>query len=480
MRQTLVFSDLHLSPAAAGTGAWMRFRQPRYFADEAFGALVEDLLGRLGAAPLEVVFNGDTFELDGAAAFEGPPDERDENVGRAPAEAAHLARILADHPGMVRAMARLLDRAEHLVFVSGNHDQGLCWPEVQETLRAHLAAAAHREGPGPGGDPGSRIAFAPWFHRTQDGIHVEHGHQLDPDSAVPDPLVPRRPDGEGLWLSLGSAGLRHILGRIGTMNPHVPGSFRLGGPLAYLGHFARYYLGRGRPLLRTWVFGAIRCARHVLRQQRLAEGLAVSTRLDALAAEAARTGLRAGQVRRLRALHVAPVATRPFAVWRTLWLDRLAFAAGGLAAALGGWLLGGWVAGLVGLALVVTGLVTYEHLVTDTPSDAYEASLPWAADRVAGITGAPAVVFGHTHAPSQERLPGGAVYVNTGAWAPAFADAECTRPVRQDRTFTWIRTDQGRVVTARLLAWQRGALVAFDGALLPDFRRQPEAVARAA
>lgn len=474
MRQTLVFSDLHLSPAAPGHGIWMRFRQPRYFADSAFVALVDELLGRLGEAPLEVVFNGDTFELDGAAGYSPVAGERHEDMGREESELAGLEQILTDHHVLVEAMGRLLGRAERLVFVSGNHDQGLIWPGVQALLRERLVAACRSHAPGVTKESlAARILFQPWFHRTADGIHVEHGHQLDPDSAVPDPLLPTRPDGKGLWLSLGSVGLRHILGRIGTMNPHAPGSFQLGGPVSYLVHYGRYYLFRGRSLMRTWVLGAIRSARHVLRQERAVDELLESARLDALAAQARSTGLSAGRVRRLRELMVKPSATRPFSVWRILWLDRLAFAGGILLGGLLAWLLAGWAVALALLALLVTAYVVYEHLAGGTEVNAYEASIPLAANGIAGITKAPVVVLGHTHSPCSERLPGGAVHINTGSWAPAFGDAECMVPVRQDRTFAWVHTEGRRVLAARLLAWRLGELVAHDGALLPDLSARP-------
>jgi hypothetical protein len=266
------------------------------------------------------------------------------------------------------------------------------------------------------------------------------------------------------------------------MNPHVPGSFRMGGVLDYLGHYARYYLLAGRPLVSTWAFGAIRCARHVLVQERQASSLPVSRRLDALAEQAKVTGLSARQVRSLCELRVRRSSERPFTVWRTLWLDRLAFLAGGLILGSAGVLLGTWALGLVALALLVTAYLVYEHLVADEPADAYESSIPWAANRMAAISEAPVVLLAHTHGPLREPLPGGALLVNTGSWAPAFGDAECRVPVRQDRTFAWVLTDGARVVSARLLAFKHQKIVAFDGALLPDLegRAKGTGLARAA
>jgi hypothetical protein len=457
-----------------------------------------------------VVLNGDTFELDGASAWEGLAGGPPADVGRPEAEAAALERILQDHEGFVRALGRLLASGARLVFVSGNHDQGLGWPAVQKTLKKHLVAAARRagneavQGEAVRGealrgaavrgaavrgeaDEGveaetavtDRIVFRRWFHRSNDGLYVEHGQQYDADSAVGDPLVPVRGDGAGLQLSLGSAGLRHILGGIGTMNPHNPRSFRLGGPGAYLRHWLRHYVGQGRSLLRTWIFGALRCALHVLGQRRAGVEAGAAARLDALSRQARAAGLRPGAVRRLRALQRRPVSDRPYAVLRQLWLDRLGLVTLGLLSAAVAGLLGGWVYALVALALFATAFMVYEHVAPGVDGDDYDQALPWTARRVAAITGDTLVVLGHSHRPARRLLPGGATYVNTGAWAPSYADPECTRPVDSDRTFAWVRSDGEQIRVVRLLAWQGGRLVSFDDApapLLPERpRRRPAA-----
>lgn len=463
MKHTFVFSDLHLAVEAPDQGVWMRFRQSRFFIDADFGQLVDRLLDQVADAPFEVVFNGDTFELDGANAYARGARSRPEDLGNEPAEALGLDRILRDHPQFVGALGRLLVRAERIVFVTGNHDLGLHWPTSRDVLRRHLVRAAQDAGartPPPA--LRDRLVFAPWFHRTRDGVYIEHGQQYDQASCTPDPLLPARQDGRGLWQSFGSAGYRHVLGGIGTMNPHNGKSYILGGISGYAYHYFRYYFGRRRSILKTWLFGSIRCARHMLAQREDHAEPGTAARWDGLARLVDQTGLSTHQLRRLRSLWVRPVSDQPYAILRELWLDRvglvtLALLITGVTALLAP----GWIT-LVVLALVVGGLITYERLAPDNDLDAYQDGLEGKAAQIARITGDDVVVLGHTHRPGRTRLPAGGTLINTGSWAPSFADPECTQPVDSHRTFAWIRSDEGRPVSANLLTWQDDRIAAFE------------------
>ena len=52
-----------------------RLQRPQ-FIDDDFAALTDRLLDQVGDQPFEVVFAGDTFELDGASAYTGRPRQR--------------------------------------------------------------------------------------------------------------------------------------------------------------------------------------------------------------------------------------------------------------------------------------------------------------------------------------------------------------------------------------------------------------------
>ncbi len=475
-KHTFVFSDLHLALQAPDDGVWMRFRQRRHFMDSALSQLVDQLLAQVGDAPFEVVFNGDTFELDGANAYRRRPSERPEDLGNEPTESLSLDRVLRDHPVFMAALGRLLARAERLVFVTGNHDLGLYWPTSQQILLRHLVQAALSAGAGQTPELlRERVHFTQWFYRTTDGVYVEHGQQYDPASATPDPLLPARDDGRGLWQSFGSAGYRHVLGGIGTMNPHNHDTYLLGGVVGYGRHFFRYYFGRRRSILRSWLMGSLRCARHMLAQRHDTSEPGTAERWDALARQAEPTGLTPHQLRRLRKLQVRPVSDRPYAILRELWLDRVGLVAAALlltgTVAL---LAPAWVT-LLTLALVVGGLLTYERLAPNNDLEAYEDGLEAKAAHIARITGDTVIVLGHTHRPQRQRLAGGGTLINTGSWAPSFADPECTQPVNTDRTFAWIRSGNGRPAAASLLQWVDGRMATFD----PSPRPSPQRTAAA-
>ncbi len=463
MKHTFVFSDLHLALEAPDHGVWMRFRQRRFFVDDDFGRLVDHLLAQVQSEPFDVVFNGDTFELDGANAYSRQATERPEDLGNEPSEGLALDRILRDHPGFVASLGRLLARAERVVFVSGNHDLGLYWPTSRQILSRHLVGAAQAAGAHT--DPSAlrdRLIFAPWFYRTSDGVYIEHGQQYDSASATPDPLLPTRDDGRGLWQSFGSAGYRHVLGSIGTMNPHNNNSYLLGGLTGYLRHFFRYYFGRRRSLVKSWLMGSVRCARHMLTQRVDHTEPGTAVRWEGLARLAGQTGLSTHQLRRLRNLGARPLSDRPYPIWRELWLDRVALVTAALVlTGLVALVAPVWIT-LAAAALVVAGLITYEGLAPDNDLDAYQAGLTSKAAHITRITGDSVVVFGHTHRPLRVRLSGGGTLINTGSWAPSFADPECTRPVDSHRTFAWIRTAEGRPTKASLLTWSDDQMAVFD------------------
>lgn len=133
-----------------------------------------DLLGRYLAPPfedlaLEIVFNGDTFDLlKTGLSKPGTDGAWPRHVTRGVA-LAKLARVEAAHgiffDGLADLLARGGDRIK-LHFVAGNHDLELLFPEVQAAIRARI-----------GGD--DRVGFH--GHELDLGrLHVEHGSQRDP------------------------------------------------------------------------------------------------------------------------------------------------------------------------------------------------------------------------------------------------------------------------------------------------------------
>lgn len=121
--------------------------------------------------PVELVFNGDTFDLL-KTSFEGAYPRH-----VTAAIALHkLARIAAAHRPFFEAVRRFLEHrdAERRVhFVIGNHDLELLFPEVQRELRRLL-----------GDDP--RVSLAGMELHVGD-VHIEHGQQADPSFRMEEP-----------------------------------------------------------------------------------------------------------------------------------------------------------------------------------------------------------------------------------------------------------------------------------------------------
>jgi hypothetical protein len=193
MKHTVVVSDLHLWEAVDGDGLWMRYRQRRYFPDRGLVALFERLAAQCEDGSLELVLNGDVFDFDIARpdGDESPP--RDERTA-----VARMHSILDDHEAFLDGLVAVLARGHSVVFVAGNHDLPMVLTAVRLALRERIERALRRASLDDATvrDCMDRVAHKGWFHRTRDGIHVEHGQQYDAYTSVPHPLWPvatRRP-----------------------------------------------------------------------------------------------------------------------------------------------------------------------------------------------------------------------------------------------------------------------------------------------
>jgi hypothetical protein len=457
----IVVSDLHLSEPEPGDSAWLRHRQARFFPDDDLAKLVSAVRARLAPGDrLSWVFGGDVLELDGP--------EVDAGVTRFPTEARGAAeasvtvrRVLAAHPGFVRAVASLLDDGHDVTFVAGNHDVQLTFPEVAEALMQVLAAAC--------GDPiggRARLAVRPWFFRAPLGVHVEHGHQYDPYCAYRNPvaplapLSPLSPEGGRRAETMGSLSFRHLVQRMGYFNAHDERSFMLSVP-AYLAHWARNYAFGPRSLALTWFVGALRTVNALLRgRPRAAERRAIEARArdDARAYVAATLGAGhgpdAGRTADEHAkLFAAPADAALGRVLRELHLDQVACL---LVAALGASLAlasPGPVARALGAVLIALSIVfpllqgwlspkralAEDHRRVDGVARAL-------ADVYAGDEPTRAVIFGHTHAPHARRERG-VLVLNAGAWTPSLEQTDaCDRgeaPPLAARPFVWLNGVEG-------------------------------------
>ncbi len=456
MRHTVVLSDVHLWEAVAGDGLWMRYRQRRYFPDEGIAALLTALTAGVADGDCELVLDGDVFDFDVPR-----PDGRDDTPHTAPEAAACVDRILDDHPVFVGALAGLLARGHRVVFVSGNHDAQLAFPAVRARIVERLEAAVAAVHPSRAVarvGVRARVLFRAWFHRTRDGIHVEHGHQYDPYCAMRYPQTPFRPDTGSIQPTLSSLSMRHLAGRFGYFNPNADATFLLTLP-GYAAHWARYYLFTSRSLVGAWIVGTLRVVAALLRThprdeiERALHNLLRTSRETASPLEAvsehATLFARQDLLRAARVLRVDLVALAGCAV-------AVAFAT-----------LAHRTAGLALAALCVAVAAAVSRVWPEGGLDTVYASLEPTQREIARIHGARAVVFGHTHI-ARGAWRDGVFVGNCGTWAPMFHDIACARPVQSAQPFVWLRSDGAEQLAGGLYRWDGHAAHPVEGAVCDD------------
>lgn len=155
-RKLVVFSDTEM-----GAGGRTDDLPDASFVVDRLKALDE---GPDGDQPIDVVFNGDTFDF-----MKTPYEGAWLRHISADIALAKLMSIAAAHPRFFAGLRRFLASARgrrRVFFITGNHDYELVFPEVQSTLRSLL-----------GGDE-ERVVF-PGFSLRLGDVHLEHGCQAD-------------------------------------------------------------------------------------------------------------------------------------------------------------------------------------------------------------------------------------------------------------------------------------------------------------
>ena len=455
-RHTAIVSDVHLSqahPEDPSDPLWMLYRRRELHPDAELAGLVDHLLARVAPGDaFELVFNGDLLDFDapwvkdGTSSFDEFPLDEEGCADQA-------RRILADHQGWFRATARVLCAGHRVLFLSGNHDIELYWPGVRRAIRDELARLCEVEAPGAAAraDLEERVRFRAWFHLTEDRIYLAHGSQYDFLNGGRHAMLPLTRERDRIHPVCGKLAFKRTGARMGYFNPYYEETFYMG-LFGYLGHFLRFYARSHRHICRTWATGALRTAleiwRHRHDDERIDEGrAALRAELGAHVADEA--------IDATHALRARPAEETMLPILRELWVDRVAFAAFlllavGLAALVGG----AAAAGIAALALVVA-FVVYEVLTPKPDIRTYDSAPPTVL-RLFSIHGARAICMGHTHRPFARWTDEG-LYANSGSWAPAFRDQECTEPVLDARPLIWLTTDAD-ALHGGLFWWREGVL----------------------
>lgn len=448
--RTLVLSDVHLADAEAldpKRPMWKAFKRAEHFVDDDLARLLAHAADEAESAgdTVEVVFNGDVFDFDPILRMPDPPPSALRWLARlrglgteAWMSVFKMGCIVADHPLFFAAVGDLVRRGHHAVFVIGNHDLELCWPEVQQQLRDALALDEAAQ---------ERVRICDWFYLARDGdrvdTYISHGHQSDPFCVVPDPIHPLIDVGgrAAVRLPFGDVANRYMLNGMGYFNPHATANYIMSGR-EYVRFFLKYMV-RDQPfLLWTWFWSAAATLgitlSHFLRPA-LRDPLTVE---DRVAAIAERSNATPAMVRQLAVAHVPSACTDPLQIVRELWLDRGALFVAMVWAA---WMSVAslkmvfpihplWT--LLPLALLFPLFLSYSFRVKP---ETFAAPLldERRASWIERITGAHMAVMGHTHIPECKEI-GPLRFCNAGFWSPAFTEPSCQTRIGT-QTFAWIR-----------------------------------------
>jgi len=325
-RRYLVVSDLHLCDVEDHPDGWKRYKRAGYVFDDELVALLDDFVAT-GGDELTLVLNGDIFDFDLIAAVpDDPPfpvslSERRRGLDATAAKSRwKLERILAHHPRFVAALAGFLSRGHEVVYVLGNHDREVHFPEV----RAALEEALQRAGAAPAAAP-PRFRVEEWFYYVPGELYAEHGHQYDYYSSFRHLLAPTVEMGgeRVLAVPMGNLSNRYLLSRMGFFNPHA--SDYILNVFRYAAHWLRHYAWSRRSLVVPWFIGSLMVMATLLNLKRKLLPTP-ATQTAGLAETARRYALPAATVTALWGLHRPPITERFFRIIREFWIDRLAIA----------------------------------------------------------------------------------------------------------------------------------------------------------
>ncbi len=198
----LVVSDFHLGKGPYNEDGSLNFLED-FFYDDKFAEFLEYYDKKYPSAEIELVFNGDIFDLLQV-------DYREEYPARITEENAlyRFNKIIEGHSVFFDALKMFLSKpGRKLVYVQGNHDAGFLFPRVRDRLEEVLGVPYH---------------YAGMRYKTS-GYWIEHGQQYEPSNrydenelfltkGIPEPIVN---------LPWGSVYVISILNKLRLKRPYV-------------------------------------------------------------------------------------------------------------------------------------------------------------------------------------------------------------------------------------------------------------------
>lgn len=156
----LIVSDLHLGAGRMFDDGTINAFEEFYYDDRFSEFINYYMLGEYADAEVELILNGDIFNLL-------QTDYRGHylSVLTESVTVETVVRIIQGHPKFFQALRDFLKNGKNsITYVVGNHDQGMLWPQAREALNQAVGASIRYR----------NIAY--FF----DGVHIEHGHMHEP------------------------------------------------------------------------------------------------------------------------------------------------------------------------------------------------------------------------------------------------------------------------------------------------------------
>lgn len=482
-KYTAVISDLHLceaEPPHPSIPLWKRYKSKDFFFDHIFEDFLKHIAVKSRGETVELILNGDIFDFDSMMAL--PEDAPykiswlEQKRGLHPEESKSsfkIRRILEDHKQWVSALRDFLMKGHRAVFVIGNHDLELHFPQVQRDIMEALNLPEHLT---------KSVRFCAFFYISNGDTLVEHGNQYDAYCLCQNPINPmvQKFNRVEMRIPFGDLAGRYLINGMGFFNPHVDTNFIMS-MREYMNFFFKYLLRAQPAIMWTWFWGS--CV--ILAQSfvdrllpELKDPLTIEDRIEDIAKNANATPR---MVRELKELTVDPAASNPLLIMKELWLDRALLVLIGF---LGVFQLFAFVKLVfdislfwifIPLACYIPFFIFYSKSVTSSVSKYKEPS-----ERVlriaSQITRTKRIVYGHTHEYRHEMI-GNIEHLNSGCWSPAFLDVECTKPFGK-RTFVWVQDEGQGERKAYLMEFKNGQSVELFGRRRSFDREKQETLRR--
>lgn len=494
--EIVVISDLHI-------GLGKNPRTGRYYALEAF--FYDDDFERFcryicaDAAARNVRFrlilNGDVFDLLRVEPFDNRVRKRLRTrrvfAAQTPQTAARtVVRIMAGHPGFVRGLAHVLQHADDVVLLPGNHDLEIQWPSVQAQIRRVLIGQVRQMAGDAAAEAAERrLHFRPWFYYEPGRIWIEHGCQYDPENSFRYLLrggcdrMPSSVHRAEYDMPLGNFFQRYLYNDFGHITFIVPSTRANARYLKWL------LINEPRMLLHVvashapFVFQVLRRLARYAGPARRAFRTTHEAELKVLAEESG-LGARLAAIDSYKERRADTVQAIRGWLWQLV--KATFFGAGFTLVSFFFWLLGieginemrvgVWSRAAIFLAfnvIMLTSVVAgIGYALLRNPPSVPSRPLRRAAQRIINTLDVPIVCFGHTHDEEISALRRKAIsrawYYNTGTWIAVFTHDVLMPRERVQYTFLRVQGQQ-----AELLQWSPGRGEPLPVVLLEEHWRPP-------